>query len=176
MESYDTPDVARTYLLENIVLFLGGEAKVTLLTGTELGSLLVKLLLPFLDRSNMFLPEGLQGDNKVVVSSVQHPISLILDGVDEASKLLETPSYDQLIISLIGSDTIKSKVDQMAGQTSLGLAQILGGGDQVLDFLDQLLDVGARPLQLLLMTMQTVPEIGNTEHLLLTRLIKYLQT
>ena len=117
-------------------MFLGGETKVTFLTGAELGRLFVKLLLPFLDGSNVLLPEGLQGDNEVVMSSVQHPVPLILDGVDEASELLEAASDHQLVVSLIGPDAVESKVDEVAGQTSLGLGQVLSGGDQVLDFFD----------------------------------------
>ena len=47
----------------------------------------------------------------------------------------------------------------MLGEAPLGSAQGLRRGHQALHLLDQLLDVVARPLQLLLVAVQAVPGI-----------------
>ena len=90
-----------THLLQDVVLFLSGEAQVSLLTGTELGSLLVKLLLPLLHRTNLVLAEFLKRDNEVVIGPLQHPVALVLDCIDQSAELFQAAGYDKFVICLI---------------------------------------------------------------------------
>ena len=113
--------ISKSHLLQNIVLLLGGEPQVPLLAGAELGRLLVELLLALLDLPHLLLPEGLQWHDEVVVGALQHPVPLVLDGVDEAAELLEAAGDHELIVRLVGPDAVEPEVDQVAGQAPLGL-------------------------------------------------------
>ena len=56
-----------SYLLECLILLLGGEAEVALLAGAELGRLLLELLLPLLHRPDLVATENLQRLNELLV-------------------------------------------------------------------------------------------------------------
>ena len=151
--------VSSSYLLQNGPLLLGGQAQVPLLAGAELGCLLVKFLLALFNCAYLFFPECFQRNNKVVISSLKHPVSLVLDSADQPPELLEAASDHQLVICLVGPDAVELEVDQVLGEASLGSRKILRRADQIFHFLNQLLDILTCPLQLLLMAVQTVPEI-----------------
>ena len=74
-----TLNINSSYLLQHIVLLLGGEAQVALLARAELGRLLVELLLPLLDLPDLVLAERLQRHDEVVVGALQHPVPLVLE-------------------------------------------------------------------------------------------------
>ena len=130
-----------SYLLQHIVLLLSGQPQVPLLAGAKLGRLFVKLLLPLLDLPDLLLAEGLQRHDEVVVGSLQHSVPLILDGVNQAPELLEAAGYHELVISLVGPDTVEPEVDQVTSQAPLGLGQILGSVYQIFHFFNQFFDI-----------------------------------
>ena len=114
-----------SHLLQHSVLLLGGQPQVPLLAGAELGRLFVKLLLPLLDLTDLLLAEGLKRHDEVVVGAFEHPVALILDGVDQAAELLEAARDHEFVVRLVGPDTVKPEVDEVPGQAPLGLRQVL---------------------------------------------------
>lgn len=64
-------NVEVTHLFERGILFLGGQAQISLLTSTKLGGLFLEFLLPLFNRANLFPTKSLQRLDELLVSPIK---------------------------------------------------------------------------------------------------------
>ncbi len=130
------------------------------MTRAEFRRLLLKLFLPLLNGADLLPPEGLQRLDELLLGALQHPILLILDGRDQLAELLQAGRDDDLVVGLAIPDALELEVDESLAELPLAVGERLGGREQRLDLLDEVLDGRRGPLELLLVAVQRVSEVG----------------